>query len=535
MFRIAIVSAMLAFGGCELWEDGGASIEAKLHISEIEEQKAGIEFSFSMEIQIDGETVTTGDNANTEVTVQWKCGEEKYTDENKVEAEIKDGKVEVKITIGEVDDLEDRTDCKIKAVAQINDTKIEIESQVFVVKAQAIKIALTEGTVLGAALSDAITSIKSDERDVPLNEATVSLSEGCRDVRLVRWPSSAEADNAPAEVEDSPADAEDIYLATNKKKVDTNCILVVSTDAGKKHGAVPLAEQEADYSIASVHEPTKGQLQIDLQEDEKETGGNLDYKLYLVYNNDDTLKNWYKPGSGGLGMSGGTVTLKLSKKDNEDNSVDKVLSIPDSFYYKIEDRVLFWVYEPTIVKEIVARKDEGKDEGKLFSVKYLSEGDKLTLENITEKEKCDASLYQVTMEEAASYSVGAETYPSITTAISAGQIKQANNLFVIGNSEHCELRLNDKAIGSFASDTDKGSGATVGVEKTADSKVKVTANDATAVFVLSDSDYVHVQVDSDNGNNYTSTVESGEVDTALVRVRTNRGNWLWRVQRKEGM
>ena len=94
MFKIAIVLAMLAFGGCKDGEEGDVNIAAELQISEIDGQKAGIEFSFNIEIQVDGETVTTGDIANTEVNVQWKCGEEKYTDENKVKAKIENGKVE---------------------------------------------------------------------------------------------------------------------------------------------------------------------------------------------------------------------------------------------------------------------------------------------------------------------------------------------------------------------------------------------------------------------------------------------------------
>ena len=416
-----------------------------------------------------------------------------------------------------MDDLEDKTDCKIKAVAQIDDIKVEIESQVFVVKAQAIKISLTDGTVLGAKISDAITSIKSDKGDMPLNKATVSLSEGCRDVKLVRWPSSE--DNSPAEVENSLADAEDIYLASKKKQADTNCVLIVSTDEGKKHGAVPLSAKEADYSITKVHEPDSGQMQIDLQE----KYGTENYKLYMVYNNDDTRKKWYEPGNGGNVMANGAITLNIT----DDNP------IPDSFYYKIEDRVLFWVHEPTIVNEIVVRENEGM----LFSVGYISDGDKLTLAN-TAEEKCDATLYQVNNAGAASYSVGAETYPSITPDIQAGQIKRASDLFIIGYPENCELRLNGKAIGSFASSTEaSGVGVTLGSTMNSDSEkvITVTAErigrpNQTAVFVLDDASYV--KVDAGTDDTYTSTVLSGEVDTALVRTYKDSGTWLVKASKK---
>ena len=188
MFRIAVVAAMLVFGGCEdEGEEGDASVDAKLHLSEIGEQKAGMKFAINIEIQVDGKAVTTGDIANTGVTVQWKCGEEEYTDENKLEVEIKNGKVEVPIVIGSVDDLEDKTNCEIKAAAQIADKKIEIESQVFIVKAQTIKIFLEEGALLGAKISDIIKGISNDAGDVPLAEATVSINEECRDVKLILW------------------------------------------------------------------------------------------------------------------------------------------------------------------------------------------------------------------------------------------------------------------------------------------------------------------------------------------------------------
>ena len=204
MFRIVVMAAMLVFSGCK---DGGegedgeteiASIDATLQISEIGEQKAGIEFAINIAVQVDGKAVTTGDVANTGVTVQWKCAEENYTDENKLAAAIKNGKVEVKITIGKFDDLENRTDCKIRATAQIAEKKIEIESQVFIVKVQVINVFLADGAVLGAKISDVITGIKINTEDVPLNKATVAISEECRDVKLVRWPSSEE--DSPAEL-----------------------------------------------------------------------------------------------------------------------------------------------------------------------------------------------------------------------------------------------------------------------------------------------------------------------------------------------
>ena len=519
MLRIAVVLVLLAFGGCKYEGNGGSKTDAKLQLSDIDVQKAGIEFFFSIEILVGGKTVTTGDIANTGVTVQWKCAEEKYTDENQVQAKIENGKAQVKITIGKVDDLEDRTDCKIKAVAKISDKEIEIESQVFVVKAQTIKISLMDGNkVLGAKISDVIIGIKNDQGDVALDKATVSISDGCRDVKLVRWLSSDE--NSPTEVGSSSADAQDVYLASNKWKVGENCVLIVSIDEkGEKFGAVSLSDKGADYVVISVIEPSLGQMQIDLKETTTETGN---YKLYLVYNDDDKENKWYKPTSdGGVGFAIANGVITLSNTE-----------IPDSFYYKIEDRVLIWVYEPTILKEIAVLENEGLQ----FTVKYLSEEDKIVLENTAAGNKCDAVLYQARASivedtaTAVSYSVGAETYPVITTEITGGQIKFAKNLFIIGNHEHCELMINGKAIGSFASEA-KASGITVSLEDKGNT-IKITANyvnsskrQLTYFFVLDDSSYINVEVDNNTLDaTYTKREDQMDgVEEALVRAYASGG------------
>ncbi len=527
MFRIAVVAAMLVFGGCEdEGEEGDASVEAKLHLSEIGEQKAGMKFALNIEIQVDGKAVTTGDIADTGVTVQWKCADEEYTDENKVEDEIKNGKVEVKIAIGNVDDLEDKTDCKIKATVQIADKKIEIESQVFIVKAQTIKISLTKGTVLGAKISDVITGIKNDAGDVPLDKATISINEECRDVKLVRWPSS-ETDS-PAELKNSSADAQDVYLANHTEKVDANCILIVSLDEGQKHGVVPLSDKEADYSIATVFEPkpNSGKMQINLQEVSTETNN---YQLYLVYDSDNTKNDWYKLGDGSYGIANGAITLTSEGSD---------YIIPDGFYYKIEDKVLFWVSEPTVIDEIVALENQGRK----FNVRYVPGGTTLTLADKTtaDADSCGAELYQVGTEVShPTVSGGTETFSGVD---SLDRFDTVANLFVIGDPANCVLKAGDKnVVASFASKPEPSKVAvTVGAND--DGKIEVTvvgkkvAPKNSGAFVLDSDSYKLIDDSNSDDTTHTSAIASDGDDTALVRTDIEgNGTWLLWAKNKTAM
>ena len=524
MFRIAVVAAMLVFGGCEdEGEEGDASSAAKLHLSEIGEQKAGIKFAFNVEVQVDDKTVTTGDIANTGVTVQWKCGEEEYTDENKLEVEIKNGKVEVKITIGKADDLEDKTNCEIRATAQIADKEVKIESPVFTVKTQSIKIFLEEGALLGGEVSDIITEIKSDAGDVPLAEATVSINEECRDVKLILW--SRTGTTPPSELKSVSADTEDVYLASNKKTVDASCLLVVSTDKGQKHGAVPLSDREAYYSLVNVAEVSADgeKIVIGLQEDELAKS----YKLYMTYNSGDKSGELYEnvPDGGGNPMANSTITLTLKESD----------PIPDGFYYKIEDKVLFWVSEPTVIDEIVALENQGRK----FNVRYVPGGTKLTLADKTtaDADSCGAELYQVSnVVSHPTVSGGTETFSGVD---SLAHFDIVSNLFVIGDPANCVLKAGDKnVVASFASKPEPSKVAvTVGANGNGKIEVTVVGKKVTPknswAFVLDSASYKVIDDGDAQDTTHTSDIESDDSDTALVKTDIDDITWLLRAQNKE--
>ena len=530
MVRIAVVAAMLVFGSCKDDGDDGeegadTSSAAKLHLSDVGEQKAGIEFAFNVEVKVDNKTVTTGDIANTGVTVQWKCGEEEYTDANKVEAEIKSGKVEVKIIIGKADDLEDKTNCEIRATAEIADEEVKIESPVFTVKAQSIKIFLEEGALLGGEISDIITGIKNDAGDVPLAKATVSIKEGCRDVKLIHWPKTETETNLPSELKSVAADTEDVYLASNKKTVDTNCLLVVSTDEGQKYGVVPLSDREADYSLVNVVRETTT-MTISLREDVAKI-----YKAYLIYNSDDTRKKWYEPGkNNNLAMSGGTITLTL-----QDDPV------PDGFYYKVADRLLFWVSEPTVIDEIVALENQGRK----FSVRYVPASTTITLADKSTADSCAAKLYQVGDKVVTHPTVsddGTEAFPGV---MSFDRFDTVPNLFVIGDPANCVLKAGDEnVVASFASEPEP-SGVEVTVGKSTDGNdyikvdiklTKVTPKDS-KIYVLdtNDDNKIYRLIDAPQAGTYTSNIASDDDDTALVKTDIDDITWLLRAQNKTAM
>ena len=445
MSKILLVAVVL--GGCLDWFDKEGSVAgAEITIDAIGEQKLGTEFAVGVKIQIDGETVTTGDIAATAVVVRWKCAEEEYTDDNKIEAKTENGTVEVKITIGEIDDEADKTDCVVKVVAQIADEEIDFESPAFSVMAHKIEITLADDATLGITLSDTFAAIKFKNEEIKLHETSVSLGEGCKGIRLIRW-----SDTEVEEVESALADAADVYVANSWTGLDENCLLQLKNSDGEVIGSARFSLSKTALAIADVSSKnTDKEIVVSLGKGELTES--TAFKIYFVYDKDSTKNKSVD------GTSDASDDNKI--KFTVDFSVDKD-ALPDKFYLKLQDKVLFLLYEPTIAGKIIARDKEGG----MFSVEFLFKDDKLTLEGATDQVKCAARLYQVS-ETAVSHPVFSddvdeerdEDFPGITVADNGN----VSDLFVVGNPENCALRLNGEAIGSFASNP-QGSGAEVEV------------------------------------------------------------------------
>ena len=441
-----VLLVALVLGGCLDWSDKEGSVAgAEIKINTIGEQKLGTEFAVGVKIQIDGETVTTGDIAVTAVVVQWKCAEEEYTDDNKIEAKTANGTVEVKITIGEIDDEVDKKDCIVKVVAQIADEEIDFESPAFSVTAHKIEITLADDATLGITLSDTFTAIKFKNEEIKLHETSISLGEGCQGMRLIHW-----SDTKVEEVESALADADDVYVANGWAGLDENCLLQLKNSDGEAIGSARFSLSKTAFSIAAVaSKNTDEEVVVSLGEGELTE--RTAFEVYFIYDEDSTKNELVESTSD---VSDNKIKFTV------DFNVDKD-ALPDKFYLKLQDKVFFLLYEPTIAGKIIARDKEG---GK-FSVEFLFKDDKLTLEGATDQVKCAARLYQVS-ETAVSHPVFIvdvgeerdEDFPGITVAKNGN----VSDLFVVGNPENCALQLNGEAIGSFASNP-QGSGAEVEV------------------------------------------------------------------------
>ena len=525
MSKILIVAVVL--GGCLDWFDKEGSVAgAEITIDAIGEQKLGTEFAVGVKIQIDGETVTTGDIAVTAVVVQWKCAEEEYTDDNKIEAKTENGTVEVKITIGEIDDEADKTDCVVKVVAQIAAEEIDFESPAFSVIAHKIEITLADDATLGITLSDTIAAIKFKNEEIKLHETSISLGEGCKGMRLIRW-----SDTEVEEVESALADAADVYVANSWTGLDENCLLQLKNSDGEVIGSARFSLSKTVFSITDVLTEYINTSEVMLVYlGEGELTESTDVKVYSIYDKDSTKNK----------------SVDSIAYDNMiEFGVDKD-ALPDKFYLKLKEKVLFLLHEPTITSKIIARDKEGG----MFSIKLLAKQDKVTLAGATDQVKCAARLYQVTetavfhpdfSEDVSEESD--EDFPGITVDRNGN----VNDLFVVGNPENCALRVNGKAIGSFASNP-QGSGVEVevGYESVGedpasryDAITVTTANapENSAIFIL-DGAYFKVTaspISTDDGKKkYVSGNSSGPYSsTALVRTKPIDGiTWLIRAYKR---
>ena len=525
MSKVFLVAVVL--GGCWDWFNKGSVAGTEIQIAEIGEQKLGIEFVVKVKIQIGGETVTTGDIAATAVVVQWKCAGEEYTDTNKIETKTKNGTVEVKITIGEIDDEADKTGCVVKAVAQIGDEEIEFASPPFSVTLH--KIELTDNATLGNTLSNTIVAIKHKNQEIKLNETSISLGEGCNGMRLIRWSDDAKVE----EVESALADAGDVYMANSWAGLDENCLLQLKNNDGEVVGSALFSLQKTVYSITDVFteyvsdsDRAREVMFVSLGEGELPERTGVDIKIYAIYDK-DRAKN---------------KSVYGTAYDNTiEFGVDEG-ALPDKFYFKLKEKVLFLLHEPTITDKITARAKEGG----IFSIKLLAKGDKVNLEGTTDQVKCAARLYQVSetrvfhpdFQEDVSEERD-EDFPGITVAENGN----VNDLFVIGNPVNCELRVNGEAIGSFASNP-QGSGVEVevgyesvgeGPSNRYDAITVTTANapENSSIFVV-DGGYSKVNVDpistDDGKKKYVSGNSAGSYSsTALVRTKPIAGTtWLIR-------